>query len=116
MKKWEPLGLNVEQVSVQDIRYPQEITSAYAKAQSAEVERQIALNEQEAAKVRAETKIIEAQAEAEANKVLSESLSDEVLRQNYIDALREIGENDNLVVVPEGSQPIVGSKGTVAAE
>ena len=114
--KWEPLGLNIEQVSVQDVRYPEEITSAYAKAQSAEIERQRAQNEQETAKVKAETKIIEAQAEAEANKVLTESLSDQVLQQHYIDALREIGASGNLVVVPEGSQPIVGTSTAAVAQ
>ena len=49
----------------------------------------------------------EAQGIAEANRVLAESLSEEVLAQNYIDALKEIGANGNLVVVPEGSSPVV---------
>ena len=33
--KWRKIGLTVEQVSVQDVRYPKEITSAYAAAQAA---------------------------------------------------------------------------------
>lgn len=46
---------------------------------------------------------------ADANAILTESLTPEVLQQRYIDALKSIGKEGNLVVVPEGSQPIVGS-------
>lgn len=109
--KWEKLGLEVEQVSVQDVRYPKTITSKYAEAQAAEVAKAQALNEQETAKVKAETKKIEAEGEAAANKVLSESLTPEVVQQHYIDALVSIGKNGNLVVVPEGSMPVVQTKG-----
>jgi hypothetical protein len=35
------------------------------------------------------------------------SLTDQVIEQHYIDALTEIGKNGNLVVVPEGSTPMV---------
>lgn len=109
--KWEKLGLDVEQVSVQDVRYPKTITNKYAEAQAAEVAKAQALNEQETAKVKAETKRIEAEGEAAANKVLSDSLTPEVVQQHYIDALVSIGKNGNLVVVPDGSQPIVQTQG-----
>ena len=106
-EKWQSLGLEIENVSIQDIRYPKSITSKYAEAQAAEIMKAQAENEQETAKVQAETKRIEAEGEAAANKVLSESLTPEVVQQHYIDALISIGKNGNLVVVPEGSQPIV---------
>lgn len=109
-EKWRPVGLTVEQVSVQDVRYPDEITQKYAEAQAADVARQQAQNEQETAKVKAETKKIEAQGEADANAVLTQSLTPEVLSQRYIDALKEIGSSGNLVVVPEGSTPMVSAK------
>lgn len=105
--KWEKLGLDVEQVSVQDVRYPQSIKDKYAEAQAAEIAKSKALNDQETARVEAETKKIKAEGEANANKVLTESLTQEVLQQHYIDALESIGKNGNLVVVPEGSMPIV---------
>jgi regulator of protease activity HflC (stomatin/prohibitin superfamily) len=108
--RWSGLGLNVEQVSVQDVRYPESITSRYADAQAAEVAKAQALNEQETAKVEAETKVINAKGEADANRVLTESLTQEVIQQHYIVALTQIGSSGNLVVVPEGSQPIVGTK------
>lgn len=106
-QKWEGKGIVIEQVSVQGIRYPQSITDRYAEAQASEIMKAKALNEQESRKVEAETRVIEAQGIAEANRVLAESLSAEVLAQNYIDALKEIGANGNLVVVPEGSSPVV---------
>lgn len=108
--KWADSGLTIEQVSVQDVRYPQSITDRYSEAQAAQVAQQQAQAEQETARIEAETKVIEAQGEADANSVLAESLSPEVIQQHYIDALISIGANGNLVVVPEGSQPIVSSK------
>lgn len=107
VKRWEDMGLNVEQVSVQDVRYASEITDSYADAQAAEVAKAKALNEQETARVEAETRVVEAQGEADANRILTESLTPEVIQQRYIDALREIGKGGNLVVVPEGSTPMV---------
>lgn len=108
-EQWEGRGVIVEQVQVQDIRYAKSITEAYADAQSAEVAKQKALNAQETAKVEAETKKIEAQGEADANRVLTESLTPEVLQQQYNDALKTAAKNGGLIVVPEGSQPIVGT-------
>lgn len=105
-QRWADSGVVVESVSVQDIRYDQSITDAYAKAQSAEIDKTKAQNELEVAKVEAETKVTESQGEAEANRILAESLTDEVLRQHYIDA---INNSDTVYVVPEGSQPIVST-------
>ena len=106
-EKWAGYGLNVEQVSIQEVRYSEDIVNKYAETQQAEIAKQTALNEQERIKVESETKIIQANADAEANRILNESLSDDVLQQKYIDALKEIGANGNLVVVPEDSQPLV---------
>lgn len=106
-EKWAEYGLIVEQVSIQEVRYPEDIVNKYAEAQQAEIAKQTALNEQERIKVESETKIIQANADAEANRILNESLSDDVLQQKYIEALKEIGANGNLVVVPEDSQPLV---------
>lgn len=108
-KKWKDIGLTVEQVSVQDVRYPTSITDSYSQAQAAEVAKQKAQNEQETAKVQAETKKIEAQGEADANAVLAQSLNDQVLQQHYIDALKDIGKEGNLVVVPNGSTPMINT-------
>ena len=108
-ERWEGKGVIVESVQVQDVRYAQSIPDAYANAQTAEIEKQRALNAQETAKVEAETKKIEAQGEAEANKVLTESLTPEVLQQLYYETLKSVGSSGNLVLLPEGSTPIVNT-------
>lgn len=48
--------------------------------------------------------------ETAGNAKLTQSLTPEVLSQRYIDALKEIGASGNLVVVPEGSTPMVSAK------
>lgn len=108
-EKWKRYGLNVEQVSIQNVVYPQSIKDKYSEATAAEIAKQTSLNQQDVAKVEADTKIIQANAEAQANKILQESLNDKVIQSKYIDALKEIGEKGNLVVVPEGSQPLVSA-------
>lgn len=107
--RWDGKGVIVESVQVQDVRYADSITDAYANAQTAEIEKQRALNAQETAKVEAETKKIEAQGEADANKVLTESLTPEVLQQLYYETLKSVGSSGNLVLLPEGSTPIVNT-------
>lgn len=107
--KWANKGLNVEQVNIQDVRYPDTITSKYAEAQAAEVAKQQAQNEQETAKVEAETKKIQAQGEADANAIQTQQLTPEVLQKQYIDALNNAASNGCLIVVPEGSTPLVGT-------
>lgn len=105
--KWDNYGLQIENVSVQNVVYPDSIVNKYSDAQAAEIAKATAKNNQEVAKVDAETKIIKANGEAKANKILQASLNDNIIQQNYIDALKEISKNGNLVVVPEGSSPIV---------
>ena len=107
--RWDGKGVIVESVQVQDVRYAQSITDAYANAQTAEIEKQRALNAQETAKVEAETKAIEAQGEADANAILSQSLTPEVLQQLYYETLKSVGSSGNLVLLPEGSTPIVNT-------
>lgn len=93
--------------AVQDVRYGEAITKKYTEAQAAEIDKQKALNEQQVAKTEAETKKIKAQGEADANAVLNESLTDNVLKQHYIDALSNA---DQLVVVPDGADTLVQTK------
>ena len=109
--RWADSGVVVESVSVQDIRYADSITDAYANAQSAQVEQQAATNRQETARIDGETEVIKAQKEAEANEILTQSLTEEVLMSQYIEALKAAADNGGLIVVPEGSQPIVGTNG-----
>ena len=102
--EWEALGLHVSEVNVQDIRYSDEIVEAYNAAQKTEISKQNAVNEQEAEKVKIETQILKAQGEAEANKIRSESLTPEILQQEYIEALKN---GQTIYVVPEGGSTVV---------
>lgn len=109
--RWEEYGLVIEQVSVQEIRYPGSVTSKYAEAQQALIAKEKALNEQETAKVEAETKKIEAQGEADANAILTQSLTPEVLQQRYIDALNEIGKSGNLIITDGSTDALLNVGG-----
>lgn len=105
--KWSDKGIIIESVSVQDVRYGDAITEKYAEAQAAQIGKSKAEAEQETARIQAETLVIQAQGEADANAVLAASLSPEVLTEHYIQALAELGAGGNVVVVPEGSTPFI---------
>jgi regulator of protease activity HflC (stomatin/prohibitin superfamily) len=113
--RWQEQGVTVEEVSLQEIRYSDDVKARFDEAQAARIAVDRARAEQETARVEAETRVVGAhgeadanrilsQGEADANRILSESLTDEVLRQRYIDA---IGRGSTVYVVPEGSSPLV---------
>lgn len=102
----EGSGVVIESVTCQDVVPPENIKTAYADAQQAEIQRQKAENEKAVAQVQAETKVIESQGVADSNKVLSESLTEEVLMKQYIDALSNA---DSIYVVPGDSMPIINT-------
>lgn len=103
-EKWADDGLIVEQVTVQDVRYSQSIIDSYTNAQVSDVERQRAENQQAVAEIEAETKVISAQGEADANEVLAQSLSPEILYYQYIQALNNAG---GIYVVPDDSNSLI---------
>lgn len=105
--RWADQGIVLESVALQEVRPPGEVLARYADAQAAQaqVAKETALLD--AAKVKAQQKVVEATAEAEANNLLTKSLTKEVLEQRYLDTLKSIGEKGNLVVVPDGSTPMV---------
>lgn len=108
-QEWEGLGINVDLVNVQGRRYDQAITDRYNAAQAAAVAKQEAQNKQETAKVEAETKVIQAQGEADANAALAESLTPEVLQSQYNEALQAAAENGCLIVTDGDSQVLLGT-------
>ncbi len=112
--KLKSQGVVIEDVVIQEIRYSKDVTARFDEAQAARIAVTKAEAEQEATKVTAATKVIEAQGvadaavvaaegQAAANDLLTESLSEEILQQRYIDALKE----GTVFVVPEGSTPLV---------
>lgn len=100
VERWKDAGVIVDSVALQETRPPQEVKDSYAAAQQAEINVTTEENKLEATKVSSQNKVVQAEAEAEANRILSESLSNEVLEQRALDTLKEIGAGGNLVVVP----------------
>lgn len=107
---WETDGVIVENVSVQDIRYSKLIKERYAEAQAAEIAKDKAKNEQEVAKVEAETKLIKAEGEANANRALQESLTEDILRIRWYETVKATGKNGNLIVIPDNATPLINTQ------
>lgn len=106
-RRWEDDGIIVEDVALQEIRYGEQVTNAYAAAQEAQINVQTEQAKLEAAKVSAQQKVVQAQAEADANAILNASLTDAILQQRYLDTLKELAAAGNLVIVPEGFSGLV---------
>lgn len=95
-KRWDKAGVRVETVSLQEIRYPEDVQQRFAEAQNARTEVEKANAELEANKVKAES-----------NRVLAQSITEQTIEQLKYETLREIGKNDNLVIVPENFNGMV---------
>lgn len=89
-ERWSKHGVQVESVSLQEIRYPKDVQQRFAEAQNARTEVEKANAELEANKIKAES-----------NRILAESLTNMNLEQLKYETLREIGQKGNLIVVPE---------------
>lgn len=78
-------GINSVSVAINNFDFSQSYNDAIEKKAVAEQEVATAKNQQQKAKIEAETKIIKAKSEAEANKNLEKSLSPEILQQKFIE-------------------------------
>lgn len=107
-ERWESQGVQVESVALQEIRYPDDVRQKYADAQNARTEIVKAQAELEASQISAQQKVVQAKAEADANATLAASLTDPILRQRYLDTLKELAKAGNLVIVPaDGGNQII---------
>lgn len=109
-KSWAEKGVTGVQVSLQEIRYSDEVKSNFDAAQTARISVEKATAELEKAKVDAQQKVAQATAEAEANRILAASLTDPILKQRYLDTLGKLASKGNVVVVPEGFNGLVNVK------
>lgn len=116
-EKLNKQGVTVDFVNLQDVRYPDNVEKALAAVEEANQQAQKAEAEKRTAEVTAQTKVVEAQGvadaavvaakgQADANALLNQSLTPQILQQKYIDALGE----GTIYVVPDGSTPFVGTK------
>lgn len=110
-KRWSSesydYGVTVDSVSLQETGYDKSVTNAYNDAQKAQIQVSQEQAKLEAAKISAQQAVVKAEAQAKANSQLNASLTPQILQQQYLDALKAIGDKGNLVVVPQGSTPFV---------
>lgn len=108
-ERLEPFGVEVASVTIQDVRYPDEVEAALKDVEVANQKQQKAEAELKAAEVSAQQKVVEAQAEADANAILSQSLTPQVLQQRYYDTLKSLAAEGN-VVITDGSGNVLLQK------
>jgi len=78
-------GLNIQTINITNFNFSATYTAAIEAKQVAEMEVATAKNNLEKAKVEAETKVVEAQGTADANKLLETSLTQEIIQKSFIE-------------------------------
>lgn len=76
-ESWKGKGVEVEDIYLQEIRYPDSVVNSFAAAQAARTEVETAKAQQEKAKVEAET-----------NKIKASALDNRILTEKMIDAIK----------------------------
>lgn len=109
-QRWAKTGVTVDSVSLQQITPPASVTAAYAAAQNAQIKVSTETNNLKAAQVSAQQQVVQAEAKAKANQTLNASLTQNVLKQRYLDTLAALAAKGNVVVVPQGFGGIVNVK------
>jgi prohibitin 1 len=104
----EDKGIVVEAVLMKSIQLPSGLSKSIEEKLQAEQDamRMVFILDQE--KLEAERKIIEATGTKDAQKILSEGLTEEILRLRSIEALLELSKSPNSkVIITEGKTPFV---------
>jgi regulator of protease activity HflC (stomatin/prohibitin superfamily) len=105
-KHWAGSGVSIDSVSMQEVRPPANVVASYAAAQQAQINVTTQKNNLAAAEVSAQQQVVQAQAQAKANDLLTASLSPQILQNKYLDALKA----GTVYVVPSGSTPFIQTK------
>lgn len=111
-------GIKVTLVTIQNIRYSEDVETSIKAVEVAQQKEAQAQADLRATEVSAQAQVVEANAqadaaiakatgEAEANRLLEQSLTPNVLESKRLDTLKSIGDKGNMVIVPEGSTPFV---------
>ena len=114
-ERLEPYGVKVTMVNLQNISFSEDVEASIKQVEVAQQNEAKAQAELRAKEVSAKAQIVEAEAkaqatvemargQAEANRILAESLTEPLLRNAWIEAIKESG---NAIVVPDGSTPFV---------
>jgi regulator of protease activity HflC (stomatin/prohibitin superfamily) len=108
-EKLKQYGVEFTTITIQDVRYPESVETALTQIEEANQAAQKAEAEKRTSEVNAEKKLIEAQGqanadiekargEAEANRLLSESLTPEVVELRRIEGIIEASKNGNYII------------------
>lgn len=100
-------GVKVTVGALQNINYPEDVERSIKAVQVAQQKEEQAQAELRATEVSSQQKVVEAKAEADANREIAKSLTPEVLQSKQLDTLKDLGKNGNTFVVPNGSNPLI---------
>lgn len=106
-KRWERWGVTGIQVALQDIRYPEQIMQRFENLTAEQTRAEEAKAATATAEQEAKKKLVEAEGEAKANKARSEALTDKVLQQQYIEALKIAAEKGQLIITDGKTTPMI---------
>jgi regulator of protease activity HflC (stomatin/prohibitin superfamily) len=104
---FENRGINMEQMLLRNVILPDQITKAINDKIAADQEAQKMAFVLQKEKQEAERKRIEAEGQAKAQQIVSQSLTPQIIEFQRIQALRAIGEKGNMVITPMGSTPLI---------
>ncbi|MCB9246784.1 MAG: prohibitin family protein [Flavobacteriales bacterium] len=108
MTTLEPKGIIIERVLMKRIVLPASLTAAIEAKLAAEQDAQRMQFILDREKQEAERKKIEAQGTADAQKILSNGLTDAVLRYQMIQAFEKLAESENAkVIITDGKTPLM---------
>ena len=99
---FEKRGITLEQMLLRNVLLPDQITKAINDKIAADQDAQKMAFVLQKEKQEAERKRIEAEGQAKAQQIVSQSLTPQILENNRIQALREIGAKGNLIITPMG--------------
>lgn len=125
--RWKDDGVIVNSVSLQGIRYPDATTNGFTDAQQSvtnlkKAEADLKVKEAEAqqkvieAEANAEAAIAKAKGEAESNRLVSKSITPDLLKKQELEAFAEFGKNGNSIVMGGSGEGIFDMRGVTPAE
>ena len=115
-EKLKPYGVEFTSVTIQDVRYKPEVEAALTRIEEANQAAQTAEANQRTKEVENETLIATAKAEAEANRILSESLTPEIISQRRLEAELEAVQSRSKAIIEaskNGTVIVDGSDGSI---
>lgn len=99
---FENRGITMEQVLLRNVLLPDQITKAINDKIAADQDAQKMAFVLQKEKQEAERKRIEAEGQARAQQIVSQSLTPQIIEYQRIQALRDIGAKGNLIITPMG--------------